>query len=90
MRIKTSNDTIIHVNKSQRSITVEGVEFGSDCRALTSKRKDMLKHVFSVVKIHDNSTIIHFRFYKFFGAYEERKAKINLSYEETLKILNSY
>lgn len=55
-----------------------------------SLRKDILKHVFSVVKIHDNSTIIHFRFYKFFGAYEERKAKINLSYEETLKILNSY
>lgn len=55
-----------------------------------SLRKDMLKHVFSVVKIHDNSTIIHFRFYKLFGAYEERKAKINLSYEETLKILNSY
>ena len=54
-----------------------------------SLRKDMLKHVFSVVKIHDNSTIIHFRFYKFFGAYEERKAKINLSYEETMKILNS-
>nr|DAR64620.1 MAG TPA: hypothetical protein [Caudoviricetes sp.] len=53
-----------------------------------SLRKDMLKHVFSVVKIHDNSTIIHFRFYKFFGAYEERKAKINLSYEETMKILN--
>ena len=55
-----------------------------------SLRKDLLKHVFSVVKIHDNSTIIHFKFYKFFGAYEERKAKINLSYEETLKILNSY
>ena len=55
-----------------------------------SLRKDMLKHVFLVVKIHDNSTIIHFRFYKFFGSYEERKAKINLSYEETLKILNSY
>lgn len=55
-----------------------------------SLRKDMLKHIFSVVKIHDNSTIIHFRFYKFFGAYEERKVKINLSYEEALKILNSY
>lgn len=55
-----------------------------------SLRKDMLKHVFSVVKNHDNTTIIHFRFYKFFGAYEERKAKINLSYEETIKILNSY
>nr|DAX36557.1 MAG TPA: hypothetical protein [Caudoviricetes sp.] len=54
-----------------------------------SLRKDILKHVFSVVKNHDNTTIIHFRFYKFFGAYEERKAKINLSYEETLKILNS-
>lgn len=53
-------------------------------------RKDLLKHIFSVAKIHGNSTIIHFRFYKFFGAYEERKAKINLSYEETLKILNSY
>lgn len=54
-----------------------------------SLRKDMLKHVFSVVKIHDNSTIIHFRFYKLFGVYEEQKAKINLSYEETMKILNS-
>ena len=54
-----------------------------------SLRKDMLKHVFSVVKIHDNSTIIHFRFYKFVGAYEERKAKSNLSYEETMKRLNS-
>ena len=55
-----------------------------------SLRKDMLKHVFSVVKNHDNTTIIHFRFYKIFGAYEEQKAKINLSYEETIKILNSY
>lgn len=54
-----------------------------------SLRKDMLKHVFSVIKNHDNTTIIHFRFYKFFGAYEERKAKINLSYEETIKILNN-
>lgn len=54
-----------------------------------SLRKDMLKHVFSVVKNHDNTTIIHFRFYKFFGGYEERKAKVNLSYEETLKILNN-
>lgn len=26
MRIKTPNDMIIHVNKSQRSITIEGVE----------------------------------------------------------------
>nr|DAN54558.1 MAG TPA: hypothetical protein [Caudoviricetes sp.] len=53
-------------------------------------RKNLLKHVFSVVKIHDNTTIIYFRISKVFGGYEEEKAKVNLSYEETLKILNSY
>ena len=52
-------------------------------------RKDMLKHIFSVVKNHDNTTIIYFRFYKFFGSYEEVKVKVNLSYEETIKILNN-
>lgn len=51
-------------------------------------RKDILKHIFSVVKNHDNTTIIYFRFYKIFGAYEERKVKVHLSYEETVKILN--
>lgn len=53
-----------------------------------SLRKDWLKHIFSVVKQHDNTTIIYFRFYKIFGAYEEQKFKVNLSYEETMKILN--
>ena len=53
-------------------------------------RKNLLKYVFSVVKIHDNTTIIYFRISKVFGGYEEEKAKVNLSYEETLKILNSY
>ena len=51
-------------------------------------RKDMIKHIFSVVKNHDNTTIIYFRVYKIFGAYEEQKFKVNLSYEETMKILN--
>ena len=51
-------------------------------------RKNMLKHIFSVVKNHDNTTIIYLRIYKFFGAYEEVKVKVNLSYEETLKVLN--
>lgn len=51
-------------------------------------RKDMLKHIFSVVKNHDNTTIIYFRVYKIFGAYEEQKFKVNSSYEETMKILN--
>lgn len=40
MRIKTSNDSIINVDSVKHSITIEGVEFGSDCRALVSKHKD--------------------------------------------------
>ena len=54
-------------------------------------RKSLLKYIFSVVKNHDNSTIIYFKIPKLFGVCEEeQKAKINLSYEETIKILNSY
>lgn len=51
-------------------------------------RKDMIKNIFSVVKNHDNTTIIYFRVYKIFGAYEEQEFKVNLSYKETLRILN--
>lgn len=40
MRIKTSNDDIINVDSAKHSVTIEGVEFGSDCRALTSKHRD--------------------------------------------------
>ena len=55
-----------------------------------SLRKDMLKHVFSVVKNHDNTTIIYFRISNFMGlfGYEEQKVKVNLKYEDTIKILN--
>lgn len=54
-------------------------------------RKDFLKHIFSVVKQHDNATIIYFRIPKIFGlGYDEERARVNLSYEETLKILNIY
>ena len=52
-------------------------------------RKDLLKHIFSVVKQHDNATIIYFRIPKVFG-YEEERAKVHLSYEKTMRILNSY
>ena len=57
-----------------------------------SFRKELLKHVFSVVKQHDNATIIYFRISNFMGlfGYEEQKVKVNLKYEDTLKILNSY
>lgn len=52
-------------------------------------RKDLLKHIFSVVKQNDNTTIIYFRIPKVFGLdYEEQRAKVNLSYEETVKIIN--
>ena len=55
-----------------------------------SFRKELLKHVYTVTRYHDSCAIIYFRIPKIFGAYEEQKAKVNLSYEETLKILNSY
>ena len=51
-------------------------------------RKDLLRHIYTVVKNHNGSTIIYFRIPKILG-YEEQRAKINLSYEGTLKILNS-
>lgn len=53
-------------------------------------RKDLLKHIYTVTRYHDGCTIIYFKIPKFFGAYEEQKAKVNLNYEETIKILNSY
>lgn len=56
-----------------------------------SFRKEMLKHVFSVVKDHGNATIIYFRVPKVFGlGYDEERAKVALKYEDTLKILNEF
>ena len=52
-------------------------------------RKNLLKHIYTVVKQHDNATIIYFRIPKVFG-YEEERAKVHLSYEKTMRILNSY
>lgn len=55
-----------------------------------SLRKDLIMHAYSVVKQRDNTTIIYFRIPKVFGlGFDEERAKVNLSYEETLKILNS-
>lgn len=51
-------------------------------------RKDLLKHIYTVVKNHDGATIIYFRIPKIFG-YDEQRVRINLSYEETMEILNS-
>lgn len=49
-------------------------------------RKELFKYIFTVVREYD-STIIHFRIPKGFG-YETQRVKINLIYEDTLKILN--
>lgn len=49
--------------------------------------KKLLKHIYTVVRENDGSTIIYFRIPKILG-YEEQRARINLSYEATLKILN--
>ena len=54
-----------------------------------SFRKDLLKHIYTVVSYHSSASIIYFRIPKILG-YDEQKAKVNLSYEETIKILNSY
>ncbi len=52
-------------------------------------RKNMLKHIYTVTRYHDGCTIIYFRIPKVFGLdYEEQRAKVNLSYEETVKIIN--
>ena len=40
MRIQTLMGTLINVDNIKRSITVEGIELSSDCRALVSKHKD--------------------------------------------------
>ena len=50
-------------------------------------RKDLIKHVYTVVSYHSGAIFIYFRIPKILG-YEEQKAKVNLSYEETLKIIN--
>lgn len=55
-----------------------------------SFRKELIKHVYTVTRYLDDCTIIRFRIPRFLGTCEEQKVKVKLSYEEVLKILNSY
>ena len=55
-----------------------------------SFRKELIKHVYTGTRYLDGCTIIRFRIPRFLGAYDEQKVKVKLSYEEVLKILNSY
>lgn len=50
-------------------------------------RKDMLRHIYTVVENHDGTTNIYFRIPKILG-YEEQRVKVRLSYQKTLRILN--
>ena len=50
-------------------------------------KKDLLKHVLTVVKVLDSTTDIYFKIPKFFS-HEEQRIRVNLSYEDTIEILN--
>lgn len=52
-------------------------------------KKGLLEHVETVVKILNDTTDIYFKIPKYFS-YEEQKVRVNLSYEKTLEMINSY
>ncbi|MDG8326594.1 hypothetical protein OK910_07020 [Streptococcus pneumoniae] len=54
-----------------------------------SFKKELIKHVYTVTRDFHDCTIIRFRIPKFLGTYDDENVKVNLSYEETLKILNN-
>lgn len=72
---------------SKKSVSVDKLEFVAFPNVAI--KKDLLKHVETVVKIPGDTTDIYFKIPKFFS-YEEKRIRVNLSYEGTLKILNSY
>lgn len=49
--------------------------------------KELIKRIYTIVRNHDGATIIHFRIPKTFG-YEYQRARVDLSYEEVIRILN--
>lgn len=49
--------------------------------------KKLIKRIYTVVKENNDTTIIYFMIPKAFG-FEEQKARINLSYENVIRILN--
>nr|DAX67705.1 MAG TPA: hypothetical protein [Caudoviricetes sp.] len=54
-----------------------------------SFKKELIKHVYTITKYFDDCTIIRFRIPNFLGTYDEEKVEVDLSYEETLKILSN-
>lgn len=72
--------------KNSKGVANAG-EFGIVAFPNIAFGKKLLKYIYTVVKNHDGTTIIYFRIPKILG-YEEQRAKINLSYENVIRILN--
>lgn len=53
-----------------------------------SIRKEMLKHVYTVIKNVGRTTNIYFRIPKPFS-FDEQRITVNLSYEETIEMLKN-
>lgn len=70
---------------SKRLASVD--EFGIVAFPNIAIGKKLLKHIYTVVRENDGSTIIYFRIPKILG-YEEQRSRINLSYENVIRILN--
>ena len=70
---------------SKRSASVD--EFGIVAFPNIAIGKKLLKHIYTVVRENKGTTIIYFRIPKILG-YEEKRARINLSYENVIRILN--
>jgi hypothetical protein len=72
---------------SKKSVSVDKLEFVVFPNIAI--KKDLLKHIDTVVKVIDGPTDIYFKIPKYFS-YEEKKIRVNLSYEKTLELLNNY
>lgn len=71
---------------SKNSVSVDKLEFVAFPNVAI--KKDLLKHVETVVKVLNDTTDIYFKIPKFFS-YEEKRIRVNLSYEETLEMINN-
>lgn len=70
---------------SKRSASVDDLGLVAFPNIAISKK--LIKHIYTVVRENNDTTIIYFMILKTFG-FEEQKARINLSYENVIRILN--
>lgn len=72
---------------SKKSVSVDKLELVVFPNAAI--KKELIKHINTIVKNPDDTTTIRFRIPKFFS-YEEQRVRVDLSYKETLELLNNY